>query len=73
MKAGRFDYARWFPAGNKIPKSGESPRQGWTVRDAISHMAREHRAYSIDTMPLTNFYTEGVCLDLSHKGLAELK
>ncbi len=40
--------------------------------DAISHMAREHRTHSIDTMPLTNFYTEGVCLDLSHKGLAEL-
>ena len=40
--------------------------------DAISHMAREHRAQSIDTMPLTTFYTEGVCLDLSHKGLMEL-
>ncbi|HWS86503.1 MAG TPA: cyclase family protein [Pyrinomonadaceae bacterium] len=40
--------------------------------DALSHMGREHRAHSIDTMPLTNFYTEGVCLDLSHKGLSEL-
>lgn len=40
--------------------------------DAISHMGREHRAHSIETMPLTNFYTEGICLDLSHKGLMEL-
>jgi kynurenine formamidase len=35
-------------------------------------MAREHRSQSIDTMPLTMFYTEGICLDLSHKGLLEL-
>jgi kynurenine formamidase len=40
--------------------------------DAISHMGREHRARSIDTMPLETFYTEGVCIDLSHKGLMEL-
>jgi kynurenine formamidase len=40
--------------------------------DAISHMGREHRERSIDAMPLTTFYTEGVCLDLSGKGLMEL-
>ena len=40
--------------------------------DAINHMAREYRGHSIDKMPLTTFYTEGVCLDLSHKGLLEL-
>ncbi len=40
--------------------------------DAINHMAREYRDHSIDTMPLTMFYTEGICLDLSHKGLREL-
>ena len=40
--------------------------------DAISHMAREYRGQSIDTMPLTLFYTEGICLDLSRKGLREL-
>lgn len=40
--------------------------------DAISHMARQYRGQSIDTMPLTMFYTEGVCLDLSQKGLLEL-
>ena len=40
--------------------------------DALNHMAREHRGQSIDTMPLTMFYTEGICLDLSHKGRQEL-
>ncbi|MCA1614666.1 MAG: cyclase family protein [Acidobacteria bacterium] len=40
--------------------------------DAISRMGREHRAQSIDKMPLETFYTEGICLDLSHKGLMEL-
>ena len=39
--------------------------------DAISHMAREYRGQSIDTMPLSMFYTEGICLDLSYKGLRE--
>jgi kynurenine formamidase len=40
--------------------------------DAINHMARKYRGQSIDTMPLATFYTEGICLDLSHKGLREL-
>jgi len=40
--------------------------------DALSHMAREYREQSIDTMPLTTFYTEGICLDLSQKGLRDL-
>ena len=40
--------------------------------DAINHMARQYRDQSIDTMPLTMFYTEGICLDLSYKGLREL-
>jgi kynurenine formamidase len=40
--------------------------------DALSHMGREYRKRSIDTMPLTTFYTEGICLDLSDKGLREL-
>jgi kynurenine formamidase len=35
-------------------------------------MARQYRGQSIDTMPLTMFYTEGICLDVSHKGLREL-
>ena len=40
--------------------------------DAINHMARQFRGRSIDTMPLTMFYTEGICLDLSHQGLRDL-
>src|SRR5215216_4500512 len=40
--------------------------------DAINHMARQYRGQSIDMMPLTMFYTEGICLDLSYKGLREL-
>lgn len=40
--------------------------------DAINHMAPQYRGQSIDTMPLTMFYTEGICLDLSYKGLQEL-
>jgi kynurenine formamidase len=40
--------------------------------DAINHMARQYRGQSIDTMPLTMFYTEGICLDLSHKRPREL-
>ena len=36
--------------------------------DALNHMARAYRGQSIDTMPLTMFYTEGICLDLSDKG-----
>ena len=39
--------------------------------DALNHMGREFAGLSIDTMPLTMFYTEGICLDLSHKGLQE--
>ncbi len=40
--------------------------------DALNHMGREFRGQSIDTMPLSMFYTEGICLDLSSKGLREL-
>ncbi len=40
--------------------------------DAINHMARQYRGQSIDTMPLTMFYTEGICLDLSYKSPREL-
>lgn len=40
--------------------------------DAINHMAAKHKGKSIDTMPLSMFYTEGICLDFSHKGLQEL-
>ncbi|TRZ45899.1 cyclase family protein [Robertkochia solimangrovi] len=40
--------------------------------DAINHMAIEHEGKSIDKMPLSMFYTHGICLDFSHKDLNEL-
>ncbi len=40
--------------------------------DALNHMAKPYKEHSIDTMPLSMFYTEGICLDFSHKGLKAL-
>ena len=40
--------------------------------DALNHMAKQYEGQSIDTMPLSMFYTEGICLDFSHKNLKEL-
>ncbi|QCR22972.1 cyclase family protein [Pontibacter sp. SGAir0037] len=40
--------------------------------DALNHMGRQNRGQSIETMPLSMFYTEGICLDFSHKGIREL-
>ena len=40
--------------------------------DAINHMEIQHQGKSIDKMPLSMFYTEGICLDFSHKKLQEL-
>jgi kynurenine formamidase len=56
------------PAVNRL----EMGEHTGTHVDAISHMARQYRGQSIDTMPLTMFYTEGICLNLSHKRLREL-
>ncbi len=56
------------PAVNRL----ELGEHTGTHVDAINHMARQYRGQSIDTMPLTMFYTEGICLDLSDKGLMEL-
>jgi kynurenine formamidase len=56
------------PAVNRL----ELGEHTGTHVDALNHMARQYRGQSIDTMPLTMFYTEGICLDLSHKGLREL-
>jgi kynurenine formamidase len=56
------------PAVNRL----ELGEHTGTHVDAINHMARQYRGQSIDTMPLTMFYTEGICLDLSHKRLREL-
>lgn len=56
------------PAVNRLELSEHSG----THVDALNHMGRAQRGQSIDTMPLSQFYTAGLCLDLSHKGLAEL-
>jgi kynurenine formamidase len=56
------------PAVNRL----ELGEHTGTHVDAINHMKRQYRGQSIDTMPITMFYTEGICLDLSHKGLLEL-
>ncbi|CAM1340635.1 cyclase family protein [Tenacibaculum amylolyticum] len=40
--------------------------------DAINHMAKQYVGHSIDTMPLSMFYTEGICLDFSNKNFKEL-
>jgi kynurenine formamidase len=40
--------------------------------DALNHMGKEYSMESIDTMPLSMFYTEAICLDFSHKGLKQL-
>ncbi|MGC4041787.1 MAG: cyclase family protein [Flavobacterium sp.] len=40
--------------------------------DALNHMGREFAGQSIDTMPLSMFYTEGICSDFSHKNLKEI-
>lgn len=56
------------PAVNRL----ELGEHTGTHVDALNHMARPYRDHSIETMPLTMFYTEGICLDLSHKGPREL-
>jgi len=56
------------PAVNRL----EMGEHTGTHVDALNHMARQYRGQSIDTMPLSIFYTEGICLDLSDKGLREL-
>ena len=40
--------------------------------DALNHMGKAFEGQSIDTMPLSMFYTEGICLDLTHFDLEEL-
>lgn len=56
------------PAVNRL----EFGEHTGTHVDALNHMGREFRGQSIDKMPLTMFYTEGICLDLSDKSLREL-
>ena len=56
------------PAVNRL----EFGEHTGTHVDAINHMGSQYRGQSIDTMPLSMFYTRGICLDLSSKGLREL-
>lgn len=56
------------PAVNRL----EMGEHTGTHVDAFNHMARQFRGQSIEKMPLTMFYTEGICLDLSHKKFREL-
>ncbi|MBK6266131.1 cyclase family protein [Marivirga sp. S37H4] len=56
------------PAVNKL----EMGEHTGTHVDALNHMSRHNFGQSIDAMPLSMFYTEGICLDFSHKGLREL-
>ncbi len=39
--------------------------------DSISHMGREFAGQTIEKMPLSQFYTEGIALDFSHKKMME--
>jgi len=65
---GIFDSTTRTPAVHKL----EFGEHTGTHVDAINHMAIGYEKHSIDTMPLSMFYTEGICLDFSDKGLREL-
>jgi kynurenine formamidase len=56
------------PSVNKL----EFSEHTGTHVDALNHMTRQNRGQSIDTMPLSMFYTEGICLNFSHKGFRGL-
>jgi kynurenine formamidase len=63
------------PEGSEIAPAVHRLEMGehtGTHVDAINHMAAQYRGQSIDTMSLEMFYTEGICVDLSHKGLQAL-
>lgn len=65
---GQHNPEKRTPAVHKL----EMGEHTGTHVDAINHMARQYEGQSIDKMPLSMFYTEGICLDFSHKGLNEL-
>jgi kynurenine formamidase len=56
------------PSVNRLEFGGHTG----THVDAFNHMAWQYRGRSIDPIPLTIFYIEGLCLDLSDKGRREL-
>jgi kynurenine formamidase len=65
---GDVDSTTKTPAVHKL----ELGEHTGTHVDAINHMAKQYKGQSIDKMPLSMFYTEGICLDLSHKTYSEL-
>ena len=65
---GEINPSKKTPAVHKL----ELGEHTGTHVDAINHMAKEYEGQSIDKMPLSMFYTEGICLDFSHKKLNEL-
>jgi kynurenine formamidase len=67
-REGIIDSRITSPSVNKL----EFGEHTGTHVDALNHMSRGNLGQSIDTMPLTMFYTEGVCLDLSYKKVREL-
>ncbi len=56
------------PSVNKL----EMGEHTGTHVDALNHMGIPYKDQSIEKMPLSNFYTDGICLDLSHKSLEEI-
>lgn len=66
--AGEINPVKRTPAVHKLALGEHTG----THVDAINHMAKEYEGQSIDKMPLEMFYTEGLCLDFSHKDLNEL-
>lgn len=65
---GDFETKSKTPAVHKL----ELGEHTGTHVDAINHMAKKYEGQSIDKMPLSMFYTEGICLDVSHRTLNEL-
>ena len=65
---GRTESETRTPAVNRL----EMGEHTGTHVDAFNHMAAKYRGQSIDRMPLSMFFTGGICLDLSNKGLLEL-
>lgn len=65
---GDFKATTRTPAVHKL----ELGEHTGTHVDAINHMAKQYKGQSIDKMPLSKFYTEGICLDLSDKTFNEL-
>lgn len=59
---------RLSPSVNKLEMSEHTG----THVDALSHMSSANYGQTIDTMPLSMFYTEGICLDFSDKQPMEL-